>query len=329
MAQDNTDEIDLGIVFTKIKNTTNKFLISIYHGTQFLIKHWWKLLILVIIGGTIGHFSNKNSEPNKETELIVQNNFKSSNYVYNAIYQLNNKLKEKDTVFLKNAGFKTDTIVIKKIEIEPIVNMIDLLNKSRDYYKPLETFIDQVSIEDEILTSELFLSEYTFHKIHINTSANGTQEVIENVLNFLNDNIVFNDIKKVVFEETKVQINHYKESINKIDKILESQSGKNLEDNSSNQLIIPNGADFTDFYELINSKNNAIYQIISLETELTKYDNVVTLINKPVLISPKDRFSNKTIIYPFILVFLYIFFFLMKDFYYKLKTISESADNNK
>ena len=81
MAQNNSDEIDLGIVFDKIKKVTNNFLISIYNGIQFLFKHWWKLLLLAIIGGVVGYFLEQKNEPNKLTTMIVQNNFNSSNYV--------------------------------------------------------------------------------------------------------------------------------------------------------------------------------------------------------------------------------------------------------
>ena len=49
MEQNNSDEIDLGVVFNKIKKIGTNFLISIYKGIQFIFNHWWKLLILVII----------------------------------------------------------------------------------------------------------------------------------------------------------------------------------------------------------------------------------------------------------------------------------------
>ena len=328
MEQNNSDEIDLGIVFSKLKKLTNNFLISIYRGIQFLFKHWWIILIIAIIGYAVGYFSERNDERSKETTIIVQNNFQSSNYVYEAVNQLNQKVKEKDTAFLKNAGFRTDTIVLSKVEIIPIVNIIELLNKSRDTYRPLETYLEQTSLEDKILTSELFLSEYKYHRIHINTSSKGTQNDVDNVISYLNSNEVYNNIKNIVVKETKDRINHYKETIRKIDNILESQSSKNLEEKNSSQLLVSNGADYTDFFELINSKNNSIAQIISLETELTKFNNVVTVINKPALVNVKEFFANKKMMFAVLFVFLYLFFFLLRRMYFSLKEISEKADNN-
>lgn len=326
MGQNSSDEIDLGVVFNKIKQGVNYILISIYNGIQFVFKHWWKLLILIIIGGSIGYFLEKNNEPNKETLLIVQNNFNSSDYIYEAINQLNIKIKERDTIYLKNAGFRTDTIVLREVSIEPIVNIIELLNKSRDTYRPLETFLDNANFEDEILKSELFYSEYLAHKIYIKTSSKGTQKDINNVIDFLNSNEVFNKIKIVVVKETEDRIIGYKETVDKIDAILESQS--NL-DKGSSQLVVSNGADFTDFYQLINQKNNSVNQIIKLETELIKYDNIVTVINKPSLTKVKKLLSNHKFNFAFLFVFMYSVFFLMKNMYNSIKRLSENSENNK
>ena len=58
--------------------------------------------------------------PNANIETqpsIVQNNFNSSNYVYNAIEQLNRKIKDGDTLFLEKLGFRIDTLVLYEVEI--------------------------------------------------------------------------------------------------------------------------------------------------------------------------------------------------------------------
>jgi len=329
MAQDNTDEIDLKIVFDKIKKLGNNLLIRIYSGIQFVFKHWWKLLILLLIGGVIGYFIEEKYEPNKETTIIVQNNFNSSNYVYEAVEQLNQKLKEKDTVYLKNAGFRTDTIVLKEILIEPIVNIIQLLNKSGDSYQALETFLDKAIFEDELLTSELFLTEYTYHKINIKTTSEGTQENINNVMSFLNNNEMYNQIKTIIVNETKNRIDYNKETIHKIDAILESHSKVNQSETNPNQLVVSSGVDYTDFYELINSKNNAIAQITNLKTTLVKYDKIITIINKPSLIEINKLLSNHKFNFAFLFVFLYLFYFLMKNIYFSIKKLAENTSSIK
>lgn len=326
MGQNSSDEIDLGVVFRKIKNIYTNFLISIYNGLQFIFKHWWKLLILIIIGVVLGYFLEQKKNSNKETTLIVQNNFYSSDYVYQAVEQLNQKIKEKDYSYLKNAGIRTDTIVLREVLIEPIVNIIELLNKSRDTYRPLETFVDNASFEDELLKSELFYSEYLYHKIYIKTSSLGTQNDINSVIDFLNKNEIFNQIKKVVIKETEDRIVGYRETVNKIDAILESQSNNTLNDKNSSQLVVSSGSDYTDFYQLINQKNNSINQIIKLETELIKYDNIVTIVNKPSLTKISKLLSNHKLNFALLFVFLYMLFFFLKNRYNSIKELSEKAE---
>jgi hypothetical protein len=327
MKQTNSDELDLGIVFNKIKDFTNKILVSIYHGIQFLIKNWWKLLILAVIGAITGHFLDKNQGPNKETVFIVQNNFESTDYVYIAVEQLNQKLKEKDINFLKEAGFRTDTIVIKSIEIAPIVNLIDLLTKARNAdYRSLETFIENTDYKDELLTSELFIPEYSHHKVFVTTTSKASKKDIEHIINYLNSNEVFNTIKDIVKADTKVQIEEYKVTISKINEILGSQADKRSKEKESSQLLVSMGTAYTDLYQLVYSKNSTMSRILELESELTKYDNVVSLINKPVLVNSKETFGDKKIRYAFLFIFLYLFFFIMKGALKKIKRMSENLD---
>lgn len=327
MAQNNSEEIDLGNVFNKIKDITNKILVRVYHGILFLFRHWWKLLILVIIGGLIGHFLSKNEKTNKEAVLIVQNNFDSTDYVYVAVNQLNQKLKERDTVFLKEEGFRTDTIVIRSIEIEPIVNLIDLLDKSNNSdLRYVETFIENANYKDELLTSELFMHEYLFHKILINTSSSASKKDIEQILKYLNNNEVFNSIKDIVNEESKVLIEQHKETVASINKILESQVNQRSKENESKELLVSMGTDYTDLYQLVYSKNSTLSKIVEIETELTKYDNVVSLINKPVLVDAKEAFGNKKLLFALLFPFLYISFFIVRKVFIKLKTISENLE---
>jgi len=85
MDNNNTDEIDLGFVFSKIKKSITNLLISLINGVKFIRDHWWKILIVAFIGAGLGYYVKNNRESNKETTLIIQNNFNSSSYVYNAL----------------------------------------------------------------------------------------------------------------------------------------------------------------------------------------------------------------------------------------------------
>ena len=59
MSQTNADEIDLGLIFSKIKNSFNNLLIRLYYGIQFLIKNWWVIGIILILGIASGYLNEK------------------------------------------------------------------------------------------------------------------------------------------------------------------------------------------------------------------------------------------------------------------------------
>ena len=101
MAQKNQDEIDLFLVIDKLKQGYYKLLASFYKIVQFIIRHWIVLLILIVGGYFIGYFLQKSAPPKREAKLIVQNNFNSSSYVYEAVKLLNVKYQQGDKTFLK------------------------------------------------------------------------------------------------------------------------------------------------------------------------------------------------------------------------------------
>ena len=67
----------------------------------------------------------------KITTIIIQTNFKSTSYVYSALNLLSYKLDDSD--YLEQIGFNPEGL-ITKIEIQPIVNIIELLEKTMYKY---------------------------------------------------------------------------------------------------------------------------------------------------------------------------------------------------
>lgn len=328
MKQNNTDEIDLGIVFNKIKQIYTNFLISIYKGIQFLIKHWWKILIIAIIGGVIGYFLEEKIEPNKETTIIVQNNFDSTNYVYDAIEQLNNKIKENDTTFLKEKGFYNAETELIEIKIEPIVSIIELLEKSKDSYQTLEPLLKEIDFVDEPLISDVFIQGYKYHKINLIASSSTSNKIIEKLINYLNNNDLLKTIREIVIKDTKEHIENINKSIVLIDEILKTFPKQNDLNNKldKNELYVSTINNYTDFAKLTTSKNSLNYQKEKLNVSLAEYINVVTIINKPVLYQSQEIFTNKILFLAGLFVLTYLLFFLLKNFFRRIKQLAVTTN---
>jgi hypothetical protein len=89
----------------------------------------------------------------KTTTIIIQTNFKSTSYVYSALNLLNYKLD--DNSYLEQIEFNHEGL-ITEIEIEPIVNILELLEKTMFNYRAIEPLLEKADFEDELLTSEVF-----------------------------------------------------------------------------------------------------------------------------------------------------------------------------
>ncbi len=154
MADNKPEEIDLFLVLDKLTKAYHGLLASIYRGVRFIVKHWIVLLVLILGGYFGGQYWQRQITPTKEAKMIVQNNFDSSSYVYNAIDLLNVKYKQGDKRFLTQYGFDTDTPDLDDILIEPIVNIMDLLEKTETSDRSLDSYLNKADFEEDLLISE-------------------------------------------------------------------------------------------------------------------------------------------------------------------------------
>lgn len=326
MTQDHNDEIDLGLLFRKIKEGYNNTLAKAYLAIQFVIKYWLVFFILIVVGAVVGHFWQKNQKANKQAVLIVQNNFDSSSYVYNAIELLNNKQKQGDVVFLSKYGFNPNVPEIADIIIEPIVNIMELIGKSEANDRNLEQYLAQSDFEDDILLSEVYYTEYKFHKIFITTTSEGNEATIGKILSYLNSNETFLKAKELVISETKMRIKRNDISIENIDALFVENAGKsNNSAGNASQIFFKSQAN-NNLHLLIEAKNDLIAENQEIKIDLLKYNNIVTVINKPSLLYVFSFSDNKRTLLPLALIFLFSFFFVLRGMYLKGKAISQEKN---
>lgn len=313
------DEIDLFYFLDKIKSLYHSFLAGIYKSVQFVLRFWIIILILLVGGYFGGYFWQKSLPKVKMTTLIVQNNFNSSNYVYDAVKLLSLKQKQGDKSFLKRNGFDTENPDLVDIEIEPIVNINELLEKHETSDRNLDQYMSKIELEEEILQSEVFYSEYKYHKIILSTTKGGN-EVINKILDYLNSNDIYNETKAIVIEETKLRIQRNNTSIENIDAVFKEFAGENSQeaDIKPSQMFFKSLQN-NNMHQLIDVKQELIEENKKLRSELIKYDSVVTLINKPEYFGAGGILTKKHLLLPLFLFFLFIGFFVARSIYLKGK----------
>ncbi len=321
MAQNNQEEIDLFLVLDKLNKAYRRLLASFYQGFRFVIKHWIVLLILIVGGYFGGQFWQRSITPVKETQLIVQNNFDSSSYVYNAVDLLNVKYKQGDKAFLKKYDFNVEEPDLEDVIIEPIVNIMDLMAKTETSDRNLDSYIGKADFEEDLLLSEVFYPEYTYHRITVATKKSDLK-IVDKIINYLNSNETYNKTKDVVIAETQLRIQRNDLSITNIDAIFDEYAGKNESDPNPSQVYFKSQQN-NNLHQLLDKKKELIEENEMLKRELIKYDNVVALVNKPNFYRTSKLTDKKKTLLPIFLVFVYISFFVLRNVYRKGKMYSE------
>lgn len=321
MAQNNQEEIDLFLVLDKLSKAYHRFLASVYKGIQFAVKHWIVLLILIFGGYFGGQFWQQSLKSTREATMIVQNNFDSSGYVYSAIELLNVKYKQGDKAFLKKYNFNAEDPDLEDIIIEPIVNIMDLLEKHETSDRNLETYLGKADFEEDLLLSEVFYPEYTYHRITVSTFKNDLK-TIEKILAYLNSNDTYNKTKDIVITETQLRIERNDTSISNIDAIFDEYAGKHFVIANPSQVYFKSQQN-NNLHQLLDKKKELIDENEKLKRELIKYDDVVFLINDPNFYKTYSFIDKKNTLLPIFLVFVYIAFFVMRNVYKKGKMYSE------
>ncbi len=329
MAQQNSsEEIDLGTIWRKTRELSNDVLLFFYKLIRFLLKNWLIIIALIVAGIIIGYFLEKTGLKGKEGNLIVQINFDASNYVYNSIEHLNNKIVDNDTVFLKKYGFYNNKeVILTGVEIEPIVNIADILNNVDTESKNIEPVLEQAKYEDNMLTSEIFIPEYKSHRITIKTNKNGSSETIEDILAYLNDSELMQRIKDLTVINTAKHIQRTEESIASIDSIVK-RFGTRPVTKPGGQIYFNTVDENDNMHMLFALKNTLIKNKEEMEIELLKYNNIVIPLDTPHLAWKRSFFDSKMKILPLLFVLLFIVFSYLLRLYHKAARIEKERNGD-
>tara|TARA_A100001391_G_scaffold157858_1_gene116162 strand:+ start:685 stop:1677 length:993 start_codon:yes stop_codon:yes gene_type:complete len=323
--QHSSEEVDLGSIFNTVKEGYHNVLVIFYTFIQFLLKSWLIILILIASGIIIGYIWQNKVDPPKESILYVQINFNAANIIYDAVETLNFKIIERDTIFLKKIGIYNDSkLNLRKIEIEPIVSISDILEKIDQDNQNVETFLEQAQYEDNLLTSEIFISDYRTHKLQITGSSTADNATIKSLLHYLNDNSLINEIKSVTINNTIKKINQNNQNIAYMDSIAKALGSTEKKINTSSQIYF-NSVDnnLNNIHLLFREVDENLKDNKKLEIELLKYNNIVQVLNQPYWKVKSSFFDDKIKILPILFIFIYLISTVVRKIYNRGKILTK------
>lgn len=328
-SKNNSEELDLSLIAEKIKGMYHSGLISLYQIFNFFVKSWIILLVLIIVGATLG-FIRTNDNPARETKLYVRINDNSGAIVYDALNQLQFKIQEKDSVLLEKKGFfKNSVYYIHSLEIEPLVNVLEIVDATETNNRNLETVMDQAQYEDELLTSEVFVPQYRYHKITLVGDYWSSQKTIDALMLYLNDNPVLIKQTDLIKESLAFRIARNFESITFMDSIFDTYGRpiSELTKGTASEISMVD-INVTNIHMLFDQKALLMKQNEKLQLQLLNQDKTVSLINKPMLSVKKSILDIKIITYPVILIILFVMVSMMRYYFQKAKNLSKLRNSS-
>jgi hypothetical protein len=291
-------EIDLGQIGKGINSMLQGAIDSFFKFIFFLKK---KLIVLIILGilGVIAAFLLGSKSYTHEVSVIP--NFKSNEYVYTKIAQINTKLREKDRAFFSQIGIQNSDR-IQKIEIEAYPALFPFVNdKENENNFELIKLMTEESGMDKIMNEESIGMNYYHHKITITTEGMLSKEAfITPLLKYLNTSTYFETQQKINLKNVQDKIVLNDSLIAQIDKIIGL-----LSSNSSNATV--SISEKNSLPELVQKKDELIYANQFLLLKESNFDKIVkeesSVINirkfDPLLLNPK-------VFLPLLLIFGYL-----------------------
>lgn len=313
-SKSDNQEIDLSQVFKGVNDLIEKFAFNIFKILKFVKDNLVYFIVLIIGGFLLGKYVNP-SKNLSSNEIIITPNYGSVELVYGKIEQLNNVIASNDTVFLKKNGFSTKYLP-NSITIEPINNIYSFVDENPESYKYniVRTLIEKgeiVKLMTDFNTPMLYENQkivYTSKKGVINNSFQ------KELHDFLNADVYLKSLKDQSLENIKFEIEQNYNLSKNVDSLLNQMHNSKLKSNSN--LVYMN--ENTGLGDLIDKRMYLSIKINKLKMDLLKKNEVVKFIGSSTNTQLKTGvLGNKSLIYPLVFIFLFIFFKAIVGFYKK------------
>jgi hypothetical protein len=198
------------------------FLVFVW-GVFFTKRHFWKLVIAVVIGAGFGFVKKKLETPVFNSTIVIKQNYNTGEHLYNSIDYYNSLIKEKDSITLSNllrVEQKTASQLVE-IELESVLTENQRFQLYDEYKKGLDSVLAlKVSYKNFVKNDK----EYDAKLQRITISSKG-KENFSTMFNSLINNIVkidyFKNEQEKDLEEFSKREKVIAESLKKADSLRE------------------------------------------------------------------------------------------------------------
>lgn len=248
-------EIDLSQIFQKIGKLFDWINTFLFKCIQFFVKNAIVILILLVIGVGLGFYLDV-TKKTYDHQIIVTPNFESTDYLYSKIDLIESKIKERDTVFLKEiVGIKKPKEIIK-IGIKPITDVYKFIENKKENFELIKLMAEGGDIK-KILEDNLTSKNYTLHTVTFKTkNQTNNTGTVQPILNYLNETDYYKKIQKETVNNVRMKMIQNDTIISQINGVLNGFSNMVNGAQKSDKLVYYN--ENTQLNDVIKTKETLI-----------------------------------------------------------------------
>lgn len=309
-------EIDLLEITNKIGGFFEGIQTRIFRGILFIKRNILKLVILIVMGSSLGYYLDVTNKT-YNSEIIVNPNFGSTDYLYSKIELIKSKIKDNDTVFLKQIVGIKEPKKLKGIKILPVIDVYQFVNSSDKNFELIKLLSEEKGDLEKIVKDKITSKNYPFHMITIITSNKTTNDkMILPLLNYLNKSVYFNRIRIEYIKNTELKIFKTSEIISQIDRFLNAYYDKVNSEGKGDNLVYYN--ENNQLNEVIKTKDNLLNEQADHRLKLMDYDKIIKDNSITLnIISTKFLEERRIMVLPALLVILFLFSGYFGSYYRK------------
>lgn len=308
----NDQEIDLSQLSKKIGDKIQSFIDWLFDGILFIRRNIIIIGVLFIIGAGLGFYLDKKSKV-YDHQVIVTPNFGSTDYLYSKIFLINSKIKEGDTLFLKQIGIKNPK-KFTKIEVEPIVDVYRFINNSTQNFEMLKLMAEDGDLK-KVVEENLTSKNYTFHNISFTTKdVTSEQNTLFPLLNYLNESEFYQKVQKESLNNIHLKIKENDSIIAQINGVMNQFSKAVGSNQKSDKLVYYN--ENTQLNEVLKTKEALINEQGAKRLELVTSDRIIKESSFTLNVENTKMVNGKMkLALPFLFIGLFILFGILRSFY--------------
>ena len=309
-------EIDLTQISKKIGRLFEWINTFLFRCIQFFVKNAIVILILLVIGVGLGFYLDL-TKKTYDHQIIVTPNFESTDYLYSKIDLIESKIKEQDTVFLKEiVGIKNPKEIIK-IEIKPITDVYKFIENKTENFELIKLMAEGGDIK-KILEDNLTSKNYSLHTITFKTKKQtAITETVQPILIYLNETDYYKKVQKETVNNIQIKMIQNDTIISQINGVLNGFSNMVNGAQKSDKLVYYN--ENTQLNDVIKTKETLINEQGIHRIELVGLDKIIKDNSSTLNIENTNSVNGKLkLVLPvlFLLSFILIRLFLA---YYKIQ----------